>query len=59
MDASIVVLTDGEVQRCTWFWDKLFPRFARGVPYAAKTNENQSLRAQIAVFLQSSVSLAL
>lgn len=44
MHASIVGLGDGEVQRWTWFWDVLFPRFARGLSYPAdmKTKIPQS-----------------
>lgn len=36
VDASIVVLTDREVHRRTWFRGVLFPRFVRGFPYPAK-----------------------
>lgn len=36
VDSSVVVLTDGEVQRRTWFRNVLFPWFARSIPYPAE-----------------------
>lgn len=41
VDASIVILTDGEVQRRTWFRNVLFPWFVRSIPYPAVEEENR------------------
>lgn len=38
MDSTIVVLTEGEIQRRTRFRNKLFPGFAGGFPYPAQSN---------------------
>lgn len=46
MHASIVGLSDGEVQRWAWFWDELFSRFARGISYPADIKRKNPVRAQ-------------
>lgn len=48
VDASIVVLTDGEVQRRTWFRSELFPWFDRSVSYPVKwKTQNPSMHKQL------------